>query len=74
MSLAHFKLLFSWRAHVRAVVKIEFLKGVEGLVSASADCTVRLWTLAGEQIGVFGQPEPWALSLSSSWLDAKPAR
>ena len=68
------RVLFSWKAHLRAVVQLEYLKGVEGIVSASTDCTVRLWTLSGEQIGVFGQAEPWKLVDHTSWLDDDPAR
>ncbi len=42
----------------RAISSIEYLVGIEGLLTASSDCTVRLWTLYGAQVGVFGQPEP----------------
>ncbi|KAL1504561.1 hypothetical protein AB1Y20_008347 [Prymnesium parvum] len=73
LSHAAIKLVFSWRAHLCAVVRLEYLKGVEALVSASADCTVRLWTISGEQVGVFGQSEPWQLADTCSWLDAAPA-
>jgi len=73
ISRAHIKILFAWRAHLRAVVRVEYLKGVEGLISASTDCTVRLWSLSGEQIGLFGQAEPWRLADHGSWLDAHPA-
>jgi WD40 repeat protein len=63
------KMLFTWRAHMRAIVRVEYLRGIEGVLTASTDCTVRLWTLAGEQVGVFGQTEAWALEERHTWLD-----
>ena len=62
-------LLFAWRGHVAAVSRLEYLKGIEGVVSASTDCTVRLWTLSGQQVGLFGQEARWSLSERATWLD-----
>lgn len=62
--------LYSWRAHARAITHVEYLTSVEGIISASFDCTVRLWTLSGEQVGVFGQPMPWSLQDRASWFDS----
>lgn len=67
-------LLFSWRAHLRCIVRLEYVKGLEGLVTCSTDCTVRMWTLRGEQIGMFGQEQPWALAERGTWFDSHPAR
>ena len=71
---ASIKLLFSWRAHLSAIVRVEHLKGIEGIVSASSDCTVRLWSLSGEQIGIFGQASVWQLGDHMSYLDAECAK
>ena len=43
--------------------------GVEGIVTGSTDCTVRMWTLTGEQVGVFGQDDIWSLDARSTWFD-----
>lgn len=64
------KLLCTWRAHTHAITHVEFCVGVEGLVSASNDCTLRLWTLLGEQVGIFGQSDTWSLSERTTWFDA----
>ena len=47
--------LYAWRAHSHAITRLAYMTGIEGLISASSDCTVRMWTLSGEQIGIFGQ-------------------
>lgn len=49
--------LTSWRAHVAEVVSVEYIPYDDsGLVlTASADCTARLWTITGKYIGTFGQ-------------------
>ena len=68
-SRAAVRLLFSWRAHRHPVVHVEYLPGVEGIMSASTDCTARLWTLSGEQVGLFGQEHAWQLDKRETWLD-----
>ena len=47
----------SWHAHQGSVVTVEYLSRDQGalLLSASEDCTARLWTLDGQYIGMFGQ-------------------
>ena len=62
--------LFSWRAHARPITHVEYLVGIEGVITTSGDCTVRLWTLSGEQIGVFGQQLPWEVAKRSTWFDS----
>ena len=49
--------LSSWHAHQGSVVSVEYLARDQGalLLSASEDCTARLWTLSGQCIGMFGQ-------------------
>ena len=49
--------LSSWHAHQDSVVSVEYLPRDQGalLLSASEDCTARLWTLNGQLIGMFGQ-------------------
>ena len=49
--------LSSWRAHVAEVVSIEYIPYDDSalVLTASADCTARLWTITGNYIGTFGQ-------------------
>lgn len=49
--------LTSWHGHQDSVVSVEYLSRSQGalLLSASKDCTARLWTLDGQYIGMFGQ-------------------
>ncbi|XP_043193477.1 WD repeat-containing protein on Y chromosome-like isoform X1 [Amphibalanus amphitrite] len=56
-------ILNSFRAHVRTVMSVDFVEAHELLVTASADCSVRLWTLCGRFIGIFGQKKFWNLTL-----------
>jgi len=63
------RLLYSWRAHAQSICHVEYLVGIEGIITASADCTVRLWTLSGEQVGIFGQGDPWRLDERDTWFD-----
>lgn len=49
--------LSSWRAHVAEVVSVEYIPYDDTplVLTASADCTARLWTVTGNYIGTFGQ-------------------
>lgn len=53
--------LASWHAHHDSVVSLEYVSRDESavLLSASKDCTARLWTLDGQYIGMFGQKRLW---------------
>lgn len=46
-----------WKAHTGEILSIEHVPHeTQPLVlSASGDCTVRLWTMQGHYIGMFGQ-------------------
>ncbi|KAG8524841.1 WD repeat-containing protein 49 [Galemys pyrenaicus] len=55
-----------WRAHVNMVTSLELIEE-RVLLSASLDCTVRLWSLDGEYIGTFGQSSPWDIFTPDSW-------
>lgn len=49
--------MISWQAHSGAVVSLEVVSydGRAFVISASSDCTARLWTLKGDFLGMFGQ-------------------
>ncbi|XP_020618974.1 WD repeat-containing protein 49-like [Orbicella faveolata] len=53
--------LFFWRAHVQSITSIEPVDiwNCEILLTASLDCTVRLWTMEGHFVGTLGQPKIW---------------
>jgi len=53
------ELLNMWRAHIESVTCMDVIENENLLLTSSMDCTVRLWTLEGEYIGTFGQPDPW---------------
>ncbi|XP_065898350.1 cilia- and flagella-associated protein 337-like isoform X2 [Dysidea avara] len=54
----------SWHAHVAEVVSIECIPHEYStlVLTASADCTARLWTINGNYIGTFGQEQRWSIS------------
>lgn len=56
--------LFFWRAHVQSITSIEPLEymNCEILLTASMDCTVRLWTIEGNFVGTLGQPKIWDIT------------
>lgn len=56
------ELLTSFRGHCKAITTITYVDKSELIVSGSADCSVRLWTLRGRYIGTFGQNMHWAIS------------
>ncbi|KAJ3160300.1 hypothetical protein HDU88_007978 [Geranomyces variabilis] len=64
-------LVHTFKAHVRSVASID-LTNLDVIVSASTDCTVRMWTLTGDYIGTYGQPTPWDLSNPSTFAITKP--
>lgn len=64
--------LTSWHGHQDSVVSVEYLSRSQGalLLSASKDCTARLWTLDGQYIGMFGQKRLWNIDDPSSYRHA----
>ncbi|KAI0211721.1 hypothetical protein LSAT2_003488 [Lamellibrachia satsuma] len=57
-------LLNSFRGHVRVINSIDHFQNKHGsfLLTAGGDCSVRLWTLDGLFMGIFGQSRLWELS------------
>ena len=63
----------TWMAHSAEVTSLQLI-GLEReplVLSASADATVRLWTLKGHYIGTFGQGKAWDLDQPSSFQHPK---
>jgi hypothetical protein len=56
-------LKLAWRSHISSIVSIDTAEEVGVIVTASTDCTVRLWTTRGRYIGTFGQRAAWQVPL-----------
>ncbi|XP_041987733.1 WD repeat-containing protein on Y chromosome isoform X2 [Aricia agestis] len=54
-------LLNSYRAHLRCVTSLAFVDEMELLLTASSDCSVRVWRLSGEYLQTLGGHIPWSL-------------
>lgn len=52
-------LVFSVRAHLKAVTSVVLIEDKNLVLSGSVDCSVRLWTTSGRYIGTFGQKQNW---------------
>lgn len=55
--------LASWVAHSDMINSIEFVHRNDRMlvITASSDCSVCLWDVYGNKIGVFGQEEHWKI-------------
>ncbi|XP_063807759.1 WD repeat-containing protein on Y chromosome-like isoform X2 [Pseudophryne corroboree] len=56
-----------WRAHVSIITSLEVIDEDKVVLTSSVDRAVRLWSIAGEFIGTFGQADPWEVSTPASW-------
>ena len=45
-------LKLSWRSHVSSIVTVDVAEETNVIVTASTDCTVRLWSHKGRYIGM----------------------
>ncbi|KAL4229841.1 hypothetical protein ACF0H5_010233 [Mactra antiquata] len=61
------EVLHSWRGHVKSVTSIALVEENKLLISASVDCTVRMWNMEGHYVGTFGQPDVWDIYNQSLW-------
>ncbi|XP_069787105.1 WD repeat-containing protein 64-like isoform X2 [Narcine bancroftii] len=61
--------VISWRAHILQIVSIFFVEEASVVVSASIDCSVRVWyALNGHYIGYFGQHSVLSLMNPSEFV------
>jgi hypothetical protein len=44
------------------ITAIDYVDVTEKLVTCSSDCSVRMYTIYGQFIGIFGQEAPWSTS------------
>lgn len=61
-----------WRAHADEITALKVFYSFKSsndafVVTASADCTMKIWTGRGEHIGVFSQGVPWSLANCDTW-------
>ena len=49
-------LVNSFRAHAKMINKIDYVEEHSLLITASTDCSIRIWTINGLYIGTFGKP------------------
>ncbi|XP_062577533.1 uncharacterized protein LOC134239370 [Saccostrea cucullata] len=61
------ELIHSWRGHIDSITCMELVEKHKLLMTASTDCTVRLWNFDGDYIGTFGQPDPWDIYKPSTY-------
>ena len=55
-------LVFCLRAHLQPIVSIDFIQKHRLLITASIDCSLRLWRSNGQYVGTFGQRNLWNLN------------
>ncbi|KAL5971512.1 WD repeat-containing protein 49 [Taenia solium] len=59
-------LLSKWTAHLDLITELVFCVRPEKrtvLATASSDCSVCLWSIEGQRLGIFGQAERWKLDI-----------
>ncbi|KAL5011758.1 hypothetical protein ScPMuIL_010309 [Solemya velum] len=61
------EMLRSWRGHVEGINSLTLVEEHKVIITASNDCTVRLWNLEGHYIGTFGQTESWDIYNPNSY-------
>ncbi|KAK3099235.1 hypothetical protein FSP39_001323 [Pinctada imbricata] len=63
------EMVHTWRGHIDSINNMElvFHEKQKLLMTASNDCTVRLWNFDGDYIGTFGQPDPWDIYKPSTY-------
>ncbi|XP_068126283.1 cilia- and flagella-associated protein 337-like [Hyperolius riggenbachi] len=62
-------LLHCWRAHLCEITRVIPVIKHKVVVTSSKDCTVKLWSIQGDYIGIFGQNKPWSLTIIEEGTD-----
>lgn len=65
-------LILCLRAHLQPIVSIDYVPKHKLLITASTDCSVRLWSCNGQYVGTFGQRQPWNINDQLSGDGAAP--
>lgn len=53
-------LINSFRGHVLEITDMVYIDSLERLITSSTDCSIRVWSLYGQFLGIFGQETPWS--------------
>jgi WD40 repeat protein len=75
-----------WMAHIGSVTSVSYIPDKNMVLTASTDCSVRLWTVDGKQtfsrrnkinligvyIGCFGQEKSWVASETATFSKLPP--
>ncbi|KAJ3227462.1 WD40 repeat domain 95 [Clydaea vesicula] len=56
-----------WRAHVWSIASLGYANSQELVITASRDSTIRVWTINGNHIGVFGGDVSWYIDDPSTY-------
>lgn len=54
-------LVFCLRAHLQPIISIDYVPKYRLMITASTDCSLRLWRVNGQYVGTFGQRTFWNL-------------
>ncbi|XP_078600786.1 cilia- and flagella-associated protein 337-like isoform X2 [Branchiostoma floridae x Branchiostoma japonicum] len=60
-------LIRDWRAHTQSITGMDLIEEHNIVITCALDCTVRVWTLDGNFVGTFGQPDPWDIYNPSTY-------
>ena len=52
-------ILNSFQGHLKPITSVDYVNDKKLIISASTDCSIRLWTIYGNFVGIFGQREAW---------------
>lgn len=52
-------LITAFHGHLNVVTSLDYVDSRDCFLSASDDCSVRMWTIYGAFVGIFGQETPW---------------
>ncbi|KAI9325972.1 WD40-repeat-containing domain protein [Zopfochytrium polystomum] len=56
-----------WRSHIQAVASVNYVNTQDVVLTSAKDGTVRVWTVEGIHIGIFGQDVPWVIGDPSTY-------
>lgn len=57
-----------WRAHITPVTSVSYAGGRDLILTASKDATIRVWTIDGAHVGIFGQHATWELGNPATYM------
>ena len=64
-------LINSFKGHLQGISEMAYIDACERLVTCASDCSVRMWSIYGQFIGIFGQETPWTPMLKFQSVSTK---